>query len=161
LGTFEAIYAEQYRNMFRVALKITGDREVAADIVQEVFINLFGRLQNGYEVHHPKSWLYRAIYNKYIDFVRKQVRFQNIESLRDSDLQVRLADEPDNRSIINLALSRLDPREKALAVLYSEGLTYREIAETTGIRFSSVGKMLSRTLKKLEKELKDQQYELY
>ncbi len=47
-----------------------------------------------------------------------------------------------------------------LAVLYSEGLSYKELAQATGINLSSVGKMLSRTLKKLGEELKDQGYEL-
>jgi len=46
-------------------------------------------------------------------------------------------------------------------VLYSEGLSYREISDATGIKSSSIGKTLSRTLEKLEKELINQKYELY
>jgi len=63
--------------------------------------------------------------------------------------------------IILIAFSKLKPEEKLLATVYSEGLSYKEISEVTGIKFSSVGKTLSRTLKKMEIELKKQKYELY
>ena len=62
--------------------------------------------------------------------------------------------------MVQAALSSLNPHERALMVLYSEGMSYKEIAESTGMRFSSVGKTLSRTLEKLENELKKQKYEL-
>ena len=48
-----------------------------------------------------------------------------------------------------------------LVVLYSEGLSYKEIAKASGVRFSSIGKMLSRILKKLETELKSHRYDLF
>jgi RNA polymerase sigma-70 factor (ECF subfamily) len=60
-----------------------------------------------------------------------------------------------------MALVKLKPRDRMLAVLYSEGLSYKEMAEATGIRFASVGKLLSRTLEKIEMNFKDQGYELY
>ena len=65
------------------------------------------------------------------------------------------------KDVISLAVSKLNSQEKILATVYSEGLSYKEIAEVTGIKFSSIGKMLSRTLKKMEKELKNQRYDLY
>jgi DNA-directed RNA polymerase specialized sigma24 family protein len=62
---------------------------------------------------------------------------------------------------MDLAISKLKPQEKILAAFYSEGLSYKELAEVTGIRYSSMGKVISRTLKKIEKELRNQHYELY
>jgi len=58
-------------------------------------------------------------------------------------------------------LKRLTKDESVLAILYSEGCSYKEIAEITGIRLTSVGKTLSRTLMKLGNELKKMKYELY
>jgi DNA-directed RNA polymerase specialized sigma24 family protein len=40
-----------------------------------------------------------------------------------------------------------------LLTLYSEDFSYKEIAEITGIKFSSVGKTLARALKKLQNEI--------
>ena len=73
-------------------------------------------------------------------------------------------DQGENRerkAIVGKALSTLKTNERAMAVLYSEGLSYREIAEVTGINPASTGKMLSRILKKVESELKRLGYEMH
>jgi len=147
--------------MFRIAKKMVGNGDVASDIVQDVFIYLFDKLNTGSVILHLNSWLYRATINKCIDDLRKQKRFQTIESLKDAKTEEETANNQETAAIINRALSKLKPKEKSTVVLYSEGLSYKEIAETTGIKLSSIGKTLQRTLEKLEKELKDQHYELY
>ena len=158
---FEEIYSENYATMIRVASKMVGNRDDVSDIVQEVFINLLDKLNNGQVIHQPKSWLYRATYNKCVDNFRKQNRFRSVDSAQNYKVDDELLEKQESRNIIHQALSKLKPQEKALAVLYSEGLSYKEISEATGIKFSSIGKMLSRTLKKLEKELNNRSYELY
>jgi len=161
LNTFDEIYADNYKTMFRVAKKMVGNCDDASDIVQDVFIYLFDKLNRGSQVHHPKSWLYRATTNKCYDNLRRQTRFQTLETLCDLKNEDENMETQEMKAAINFVLSKLNPQEKVLAVLYSEGLSYKELAETTGIKFTSIGKMLSRTLKKLEREFKDQHYELY
>jgi RNA polymerase sigma-70 factor (ECF subfamily) len=161
LNTFEKIYTENYSAMFRVATRMVGDREDVSDIIQEIFIDFFNKTNNGNFIQHPKSWLYRATINKCIDNQRNRKRFQNLESLGEYKSEPAIADNQEIKDAIMLVISKLKPQEKILATVYSEGLSYKEIAEVTGIKFSSIGKMLSRTLKKIEKELKKQRYELY
>ena len=161
LNTFDEIYADNYKTMFRVAKKMVGNYDDASDIVQEVFIYLFDKLNNGNQILHPKSWLYRATTNKCYDNLRRQKRFQSIEILSDHKNEDENIATQEMKAAINFMLSKLNPQEKVLAVLYSEGLSYKELSETTGIKFTSIGKMLSRALKKLEKEFKYQHYELY
>ncbi|MDO9340838.1 MAG: sigma-70 family RNA polymerase sigma factor [Bacteroidales bacterium] len=161
MNTFEEIYTENYKTMFRVATRMVGDSDDVSDIVQEIFIDFFNKLNNGNIIHHPKSWLYRATINKCVDNLRNRKRFQNLESLGEYKSESGLLENQEMKDAINLAISKLKPQEKNLATFYSEGLSYKEIAEVTGIKFSSIGKMLSRTLKKMEKELKNQRYELY
>jgi RNA polymerase sigma-70 factor (ECF subfamily) len=147
--------------MFRVATRMVGDREDVSDIIQEIFIDFFNKTNNGNLIQHPKSWLYRATMNKCIDNQRNRKRFQNLESLVEYKSEPAIADNQEIKDAITFVISKLKPQEKILATVYSEGLSYKEIAEVTGIKFSSIGKMLSRTLKKMEKELKKQRYELY
>lgn len=147
--------------MHRVATRMVGDSDDVSDIVQEIFIDFFNKTNNGNIIHHPKSWLYRATINKCVDNQRNRKRFQNLESLGEYKSEPGLVENQKMKDAINLAISKLKPQEKILATFYSEGLSYKEIAEVTGIKFSSIGKMLSRTLKKMEKELKNQRYELY
>lgn len=158
---FDQIYAENYRLVFNVVQKMISDKDDVLDLVQEVFISLFQNLERGTPIEYPRSWLYKVTVNKCIDFTRKQTKHEAIEScisLKDEDKSLETRETQD---VIRLAMSKLNKEERILAVLYSEGLSYKELSEITGIRYSSVGKTLSRTLSKLGNELKKCQYELY
>jgi len=63
--------------------------------------------------------------------------------------------------ILKQAIAELKPLEIKLIMLYSEGYSYKEIAQIAEINFSSVGKTLSRTLKKLKEILNRLNYEMY
>jgi RNA polymerase sigma-70 factor, ECF subfamily len=161
LSPFEEIYTENYKTMYRVATRMVGDRGDVSDIIQEIFIDFFNKTNNGIIIQHPKSWLFRATINKCIDNQRNRKRFKNLDSIGDYKSEPGLLETQEMRDAITVAISKLSHQEKILATVYSEGLSYKEIAEVTGIRFSSIGKMLSRTLKKMGKELKNQRYDLY
>ena len=147
--------------MHRVASKMIGDKDGASDIVQEVFIDCFQKLNDGMELERAKSWLYRVTYLKCIDQFRKQKRLNEIELKEEIEIEDKQHDKQEIRAVIIQALSKLNPQEKAIVVLYSEGLSYKEIASAAGIKFTSVGKTLSRSLKKIGKELNNLRYELY
>jgi len=161
LETFEKIYTDNYEAMFRVARKMVYDVDVVSDIVQEVFIYFFDKVNRGDEVRYPKSWLYRATYNKCIDYWRDKKRFVAIDLLDSSEIEEQNFDNSEMKVVLNKAIDKLKPQEQFLVVLYSEGLSYKEIAEVTEMKFSSVGKTLSRILKKIEKKLIHQYDELY
>lgn len=158
---FDKIYSDNYRLIFNLVQKMIPDNDDVADLVQEVFICLYQNLEKGAIVEYPRSWLYKVTVNRCVDFAKKRKEHVNIETAK------MLYDEDEafemnvKQAAIRLAMSRLKKEESALAILYSEGLSYKEIAEITGIRFSSVGKKLSRTLTKLGNELKKLQDELY
>ena len=59
----------------------------------------------------------------------------------------------DETSDILNTIAHLSEKEQTLVVLYSEGYSYKEIAEMTGRNFHSVGKTLSRTLDKIKKHV--------
>ena len=140
---------------------MVADGADVSDILQDVFIDLYGKLNNGHEIRHPKSWLYKATCNKCIDRIRKQKRLQNLDTAGNITIAEESLEKQDLSIALKKALLKMKPRDRMLAVLYSEGLSYKEMAEITGIRFVSVGKLLARTLEKLGKNFKDQGYELY
>lgn len=146
--------------MYGAARKMVGDTDDVADIVQEVFLQFFNNHRNGTVILHPKSWLYRVTLNKSIDHIRKNKKFLKLSETKEMTSTEDSLEE-EQYKVIYTAVRKLKPKERMLVVLYSESLSYREIAEASGIKFTSVGKMLSRTLKKLEKEMKNQGYEMY
>ena len=144
--------------MYRVAMKMINDSDSVSDIVQDVFIYFYEKIKQGKKIEYPKSWLYRATVNKCIDFIKQNSKF---ESLNTNIEFIDIKEKLDKSKIIQQALLKLKPTERSLIILYSEGLSYKELAEATEIKFSSIGKTLSRTLKKLKVELKKKEDELF
>lgn len=160
LETFENLYRQHYHSLHRLAQKMLC-HDAAKDIVQDVFIEFYQKTQKGKKVNYPKSFLYRSILNKCIDEQRKTKKFAGNEIPAGTTDGNQIYEKQEARKLINKCLCALGTRDRELAVLYSEGLSYKEMAEITGIPLSSVGKTLSRTLKKLEKELKSKGYEMF
>lgn len=161
MKTFEETYAENYARLHRLATGMVNDRDSASDIVQEVFAALYEKLNGGGAVLYVNTWLYRVTLNKCTDYLKRLKRHRPLEEASNQAVEEVLPERMEQKRILRLALSRLKPTERALLALYSEGFSYKEIAETTGIRFSSVGKTLARTLVKMEEHLKSLSYEMY
>jgi RNA polymerase sigma-70 factor (ECF subfamily) len=140
---------------------MVNDTDLASDIVQEVFIYLHEKLQKGHQINHLRSWLSKAVYNRCIDFLRKPKRNVGLDVVEKQGEEDRFLEKEETKKVIRDALEKLKINEKLLAVLYSEGFSYKEMAEISGIKMSSIGNTLSRTLKKLKKELTAQGYELH
>ncbi len=131
------------------------------DIIQEVFIDFLDKSRSGDQIKHPGSWLYRVTLNKCVDLLRKNNRFADSEASMETSIECNQLENNEEKALIAECLSALKPHERELCVLYSEGVSYKEMAKITGIPFSSIGKTLSRTLNKLENKLKEKGYEMY
>ena len=146
---FESTYRDYYPKLFRIAAKMLQDPEGAKDVVQDVFTAYYFAMNNENVIRDAKNWLVRSTINKGIDYKRKTAKTVAMES-PPPDYAESLNDEtPD---ILN-AIAHLNEKEQTLVVLYSEGYSYKEIAEMTGRNFVSIGKTLSRTLDKIKKQL--------
>ena len=146
---FEKTYRDHYPKLFRIAAKMLQDPEGAKDVVQDVFTAYYFAMSDEKTVRDTKNWLVRSTINKGIDYKRKSVRTVAMESLQPESDETPNDETPD---ILN-AIAHLSEKEQTLVVLYSEGYSYKEIAEMTGRNFHSVGKTLSRTLDKIKKHL--------
>lgn len=161
MDQFDKIYQDNYRLIYNVICKMVPDADDASDIVQEVFINLYQSIKKEIVIEHPRSWLYKVTINKCIDFTKKKEKHEKIELFSQLKEEDNSLDHKEKQAIVRLALSKLTDEESTLAILYGEGVSYKEMAQITGIGFTSVGKTLSRTLTKLANELKKLKYELY
>ena len=161
LNNFEQIYNNNYLRLYSLSVKIIRDKTLAKDIVQDTFISFFKSINKSKEIKYPKTWLYRVTLNKCFDLLKQQ-KIMGLSSITD-DIVDNNTVEPniERKSIINDALSKLKSKNKLLVILYSEGLSYKEMSELTDIKLSSIGKTLSRTLSTLKNELKDKEDELF
>ena len=146
---FEKTYRDHYSKLFRIATKMLQDPEVAKDVVQDVFTAYYFAMSNEKVIRDTKNWLVRSTINKGIDYKRKAARTVTMEKPLPETGEQTL-DEASN--ILN-AIAHLNEKEQTLVVLYSEGYSYKEIAEMTGRNLPSIGKTLSRIMEKIKKHL--------
>lgn len=152
---FDETYKDNYRKLLALSLKITSCVEDSYDVIQEVFVDYYVKMQSSNDISDVRHWLIRATINKSIDCLRKRKKtsdFSEIETL--SDTETDKTDDNHRDFFLAKAMEILNNKEKELVALYSEGFSYMEISEILNIKFNSVGKKLSRSLDKIRKNLK-------
>ena len=149
---FEITYRSNYHRLFRIAAKMLRDTDAARDVVHDVFMAYYFVLDDKKVIKDAKNWLIRCTINKGVDFLRKNKKIVSDETVAKENITSQNIDNQLDVISISSLISKLDPKEQSLVVLYSEGYSYKEIAEITGINFNSVGKTLSRILEKLRKD---------
>lgn len=169
MNAFRQLVEQHRRNVYYLALDLSGHPQDAEDLSQEVFIRAFRFLGNFRGDAKFGSWLYRITVNSYIGNRRKKrmpaVPLQNPNSHIGADPESYLADTAtaspedttaagDIQQHIRRALKQLSPRERAVFVLrhYCE-MPLRDIAETLDIAEGTVKSLLFRAIKRLQKAL--------
>lgn len=128
------------------------DSDAARDVVHDVFMAYYFVLDDKKVIKDSKNWLIRCTINKGVDFLRKnKIIISNETASKQDNTSQTIDNQLDLMSLSNL-ISKLDGKDQSLVVLYSEGYSYKEIAEITSMNFNSVGKTLSRILEKLRRD---------
>ena len=71
---FEALLTAHEKRVYGMALRMTGNREDAADVTQEVFLTVWRTLPSFRGESRFSSWLYRLTANACIDHLRREKR---------------------------------------------------------------------------------------
>ena len=151
------LVAERGDALLRYAALLCGDRDDAADLVQEALVKTFGRLRNGFGVESAEAYVRRVILNTHLDGGRRRTRWRRVAPLEYVPEQ-RESEAPavDAKLDLHEELRKLTPRERACLVLrYYDDLTVAGIAETLGISPGTVKRYLSDGLAKMAIALAD------
>ena len=147
------------------AWRLTGEREVAEDLVQEAFMRLHAQFE---EVREPRRWLYRTVHNLALNHRRDFTKFVSLNpppsDSSDSSYPTDTADPqplPDEQiarlegiGLVRLSLAALDVRSRELIRLnFNEDLSYAQISERTGLKTGHIGYLLHHALKTIAAEL--------
>src|SRR5438445_10924847 len=158
--SWEEIARDYGRFLYTVAYRLTGNRDDAEDLVQEVLL----RVRRGLETYKPGSmegWLSRIATNAFLDEVRRRRR-RPVDLLPDDPdwvlppaaaADAALAAEvlPDD---VEAALLRLPEDFRAAVVLCDVvGLPYQEIGEALGVPVGTVRSRIHRGRALLRKAL--------
>jgi RNA polymerase sigma-70 factor (sigma-E family) len=156
---FEVFAAARLPDLLRYATALTGDRELAADLVQDVLTRAFTRWPRIRRTEAPDRYLKRMITNAHLSH-RRRWSVRRIAPAADDVLDARAPVAPDPTALdlergeqvdrLWQALAALPARQRAVLVLrYYEGLTDTEIAGVLDCAPGTVRSSASRALRAL------------
>ena len=150
MAAFEEIYGELKVPVMTVAMRITGDRHISEDILQEVFVRLYLTPPDP-RIKKPRAYIFRMARNLAIDGMRKQQPL-SLDDLEDT-LQSNDAD-PAGRLDIEAAMMALPLEQRQVVSLHlNGGLKLREIADITETPLGTVLWRYRRAIKRLRELL--------
>ena len=161
-ATIEQVFAALESPLLAYARRLLGDFAVAEDVVQDAFMKLHTQFK---KVLTPQPWLYRTVHNLAVDHQRRSNRIVLMGDGKDDDAPTHDATDsqpmPDEQiarwegiGLVRLVLETLDDRSRELIRLrFNEDLSYKEIAERTGLTVGYVGYLLHHALKAMAVEL--------
>jgi RNA polymerase sigma factor (sigma-70 family) len=156
--SFDEVYEALFPIIYRVSLRVTGDKESAEDLCHEAFIKFMERSSPLPDVDQSKFWLIRVVKNLSLNHEKKRTRERSAYSklthlslgVSDSGESVLMKEE--TRSCVQTALNGL-PLTLRLPLVFREyaGMSYREIGAALGISENNVKVRVFRARERLEK----------
>ena len=147
--------------LLRFAQRITGNLELARDVVQETFLRALSQDRAELEGRLAR-WLFHVCRNRALDVQRKE---QRMSVATDLDLHTLpggagppelLVGRETNSLLLNLLEALPANQQEVIRLKFQNDLKYREIAEITGLSISNVGFQLHAGLKRLRELMKDE-----
>ncbi len=147
-----AIVGEHSARVYRLAYRLTGNRQDAEDLTQDVFVRVFRSLDS-FEPGNFAGWLHRITTNLFLDRARRAARIR-MDGFAEGAEQQLLGShvlpedavhdagfDPD----IEAALASLPEKFRVAVVLCDvEGLSYDEIADVLGVKVGTVRSRIHR-----------------
>lgn len=161
-ASFKRLYLFYYGKLFSLAKSLVKQDELAEEITNDVFMNLWGRRSTLTEINNFTWYCYTSVKNKSLTCLSKT----KLKSVSIDELNADIADTgvtgedklvcEDLTKLINTTLSKLSDQCRLVFKLVKEdGLKYREVADLLDISIKTVEYHMGNALKTLASGLKD------
>ena len=161
---FAQLYGRYGRTVFGVGLKILGDRSLAEELIQEVFLKVW-RSSSTFDPSRGSfsTWLFRVTRSVALDLYRK--RANRVRPVLEGDSHIaavkdrsagpqEIVDDSWLSWRVSRALEVLDtPHREVIELAYFGGLSQREISLRTGVPLGTVKTRTAKAFRSLREEL--------
>jgi len=168
---FSEIYEEFADVLFAYGVKITSDRELVKDCIQDLFYNIYRYNIKLQQPEYLEFYLFRSLKN---DLIRKVKNKNQQSSLTDENVvlfDLKFLAEHDNHEseseelrieALRKILQTISPQKREMLFLkFTTGLNYAEIGEIVGMKADAVKKQVYRTLDDLRDRFGDKLLSLF
>jgi len=153
----EQLFREARNDLYYYVLSFGLAAHEAQETVQEVFLRFYLALKRGEQIENSRAWIFRVAHNLALNAIQRTVT-RRLFAVEAAGSGAGVGDDPEKTLIrkqtagkIRQALRELSPQQRLCLQLRAEGLRYAEIAREIGVGTSTVGKFLSRAVRKLRK----------
>lgn len=152
---FKTIYEDNYAKVMRLCMGYaSGDADMANDLVQEVFIKVWGNLSSFRKESNITTWIYRIAVNTCLMNLRKK----KAKSLSGSFWSEEVVGQDETTQVkerqyqeMYRCINTLSATNKAIILMELEGLAQKEIAGVTGLKHEAVRTRIHRIKLQLSK----------
>ena len=171
VSAFNQLVQKYRQPLFSTIYNMTGNREDATDIAQEVFIKAFQSIKRFRGQASFYTWLYRIAVNSSITFIKraKKQRFINYETIDETLVSSEILEYftaktktekgallKELQEKLNEALQKLSPKHRIVVILHEvEGMNHKEIADITKTSEGTVRSRLHYAKKMLQAFLQE------
>lgn len=161
IKAFESVFRLYYHPLCLYAASITGRREIAEEIVQELFYLCWKERESLHLFCSLKSYLYKAARNRSLQYLEHQaVCHRHEENVHASPSPSRSPSPEEEleykelKKIVAQALRRLPERRRQIFRMHrTEGMKYAEIAARLGLSVKTIEAEMTKALQMLRKEI--------
>ena len=154
---FEVFLSPHFDALHRAAYRLAGNIHDAEDLVQDVCVKAYPRIDELEKLERPRSWLLRVLYNLFVDTTRRwdRTNVTSLSSIEAHDSSLLLASiEPGpeecaegliREAKMEQAWQRMGREQRALLALHDvEGYSFAEMQEITGTKIGTLKSRLHR-----------------
>lgn len=153
---FDVLIDRHQQSLFSYILYITRNRDLAEDVFQETFIKAITTIKQGKYVESGKfkAWISRIAHNLIFDHFRREQKEKmlynddfeydlfNNSSLSDDNIETVMVKSQVMKDVRRLINHLPDVQREVLTMRYFEDLSFKEIAERTGVSINTaLGRM--------------------
>lgn len=150
------------KDLFHFALGYVEVREVAEELVSDVFLDVWNNRSRLDEIRNIKSWLLVMVRNRAISYLRKERMGQVVSFDEIDDYYIPSVQSPDYKIIsqeeiraINQAIDTLPPKCKEVFMLAKiENLPYKEISEILNISVKTINVHIAKAINLIAQTLR-------
>jgi RNA polymerase sigma-70 factor, ECF subfamily len=160
---FNLLVSRWEKPVYNYLLRLTGNREDALDLTQDVFLKAYQNLRKLDDPSRFAPWLYRIAHNEAYSLFRKrrpegELPPESREGASDLDIEIAAGAGPvfpmELTLAVRNALNRLSPDQREAVVLkIYQGFKFEEMAEILGCPVSTIKSRLYAALEILQAEL--------
>lgn len=160
---FYALYRKFFPYLLSIGLKVTADRDVVKDVLNQQFLQLWQQRDALEDIAYPLTYVTTSFKRK---LLKEGLSLSGVQELTDEHLQLYTETSPEQDSMrreadvllqqrITNAIERLSDRKQLLIKMkYYEGLSYAQIAERTGLSERTIYNKVHEAIKELREKLK-------